>query len=104
MQVRFAAEAASELEAAAAWYDSRRSGLGLVFIDAVEAALDRVAQWPQSGSLVDGVTADLDVRRVPVTGFPYQLPYLVLDDHLRVLAVAHDRRRPRYWTPRAANS
>lgn len=101
MQVRFAAEAAGELEAAAAWYDSKRSSLGRVFVDAVDAALDRVARWPQSGSPVAGVAADLDVRRVPVTGFPYHLPYIVLEDQIRVLAVAHDRRRPRYWSLRA---
>jgi hypothetical protein len=78
VRVRFSAEAAEELGAATAWYDTQRRGLGLVFIDAVEAAVDLVAR--------------------------YNLPYLVLDDHVRVLAVAHDRRRPRYWAPRVRSS
>jgi hypothetical protein len=41
------------------------------------------------------------VRRVPVPRFPYHLAYMILKDDIRILAVAHDRRRPCYWAPRA---
>jgi plasmid stabilization system protein ParE len=100
LPVRFAAEAAAELDAAATWYHEQRPGLGAAFIDAVEGALRMVSQWPGSGAPVPGMRVDTDVRRVPVQGFPYHLPYTVIDDHVRILAVAHDRRRPRYWTGR----
>lgn len=43
---------------------------------------------------------DLDVRRVPVSRFPYHLAYLVTPEEIHVLAVAHDRRRPIYWSGR----
>lgn len=100
LPVRFSAEASAELEDAAVWYDEQRPGLGEAFIDAVEAAIVLLVDWPQTGTPVDGLAADLDVRRAPVSRFPYHLAYLIADDHLRVLAVAHDRRRPRYWAPR----
>jgi hypothetical protein len=48
------------------------------------------------------LTRDLEVRRLPVAGFPYHLIYLPRDDAIHVLAVAHDHRRPGYWTRRAA--
>ena len=100
LQVRFSPDAIAELEAAARWYEEQLSGLGLALIDAVDAALSRVADWPRSGKPVPTVVSDLDVRRVPVARFPYNLPYVVLDDAVVVLAVAHDRRRPGYWTGR----
>ncbi len=102
LPTRFAAEAASELAAAVSWYEEQRAGLGDVFIDAVDAALGYVAEWPLLGALVPGLPAVAGIRRVPVARFPYHLPYLVFDDHIRVLAVAHDHRRPAYWAPRAA--
>lgn len=100
--VRFSSEAASELGSAAAWYDEQRSGLGEAFIDAVETTLAVLSEWPESGALIGGVVSELKIRRVPVARFPYQLPYVVLEDHVRVLAVAHDRRRPGYWSSRAS--
>lgn len=102
LPVRFSAEAASELDAAAAWYDDQRPGLGDAFVDAVEAAIAMLADWPQAGAPVAGIPADLDIRRATVARFPYHLAYLVADEHVRVLAVAHDRRRPGYWAPRAS--
>lgn len=101
LPVRFSAEAASELVAAAAWYDERQPGLGDALVDAVDAALAYLADWPLLGALVPGLPDSSEVRQVPVARFPYHLPYLALDDHVRVLAVAHDHRRPAYWAPRS---
>ena len=42
-------EASAELEDAALWYERQRPGLGLEFVQAVDAALERIAQWPQIG-------------------------------------------------------
>ncbi|OAM88268.1 hypothetical protein AW736_17935 [Termitidicoccus mucosus] len=39
-------------------------------------------------------------RRVNLHGFPYCLPYVVWDDVLHVLAVAHASREPEYWVGR----
>jgi plasmid stabilization system protein ParE len=101
LSVRFSAEAASELDAAADWYDDQRPGLGAAFIDAVGSTIAQLADWPRSGTPVAGIPTDLDVRGAPVARFPYHVAYLVAEDHLRVLAVAHDHRRPGYWARRA---
>jgi plasmid stabilization system protein ParE len=40
------------------------------------------------------------IRRALFKGFPYALHYMLHDDHVYVLAVAHQRRRPGYWRDR----
>ena len=46
------------------------------------------------------VPDDLEVRRLPVARFPYHVVYLLLHEVIHVLAIAHDHRRPGYWTSR----
>jgi plasmid stabilization system protein ParE len=57
---------------------------------------------PQAAPLVEGVSDELWVRRVSIRRFPYFVAYLVVDEAVVVLAVAHERRRPRYWIDRSA--
>lgn len=102
LPIQFSAEASAELDDAAIWYDEQRAGLGDEFLDVVSETLDTLATWPHSGAPLDDVAADLEVRRAPIARFPYHVGYIVLDDRVRVLAVAHDRRRPSHWAPRVA--
>jgi plasmid stabilization system protein ParE len=97
---RIEPEASAELEAAAVWYDNQRPGLGAEFLEAVDAALDRIARWPHAASRVPGVSADVPARKAPVTRFPYHIAYLETPDVIRILAFAHDRREPGYWHSR----
>jgi plasmid stabilization system protein ParE len=46
--------------------------------------------WPSRGSL----------RRVSLHRFPYNLIYYVSAGEVRVIALAHQRRRPGYWAHR----
>ncbi|WP_438003790.1 hypothetical protein [Sorangium sp. So ce321] len=41
-----------------------------------------------------------DVRWWLVRRFPYSVLYRVRDDHIRILAIAHQNRRPFYWRGR----
>jgi len=97
---RFEDEADAEYRAAGRWYEERVVGLGIEFFDAVDAALDQVARLPKAGALVRRVPVDLQVRRAPVKRFPYHVVYLETTSTIRVLTIAHDRRRPGYWTSR----
>lgn len=60
-------EASAELEDAAVWYKGRRPGLGVEFLEAVDATLDHIARWPQAAQQVPGVSADIPARKAPVT-------------------------------------
>lgn len=96
-RIQFEEEADVEYREGGRWYESRRTGLGTEFLDAVDATLRRVVEFPRAGSPVPRVPRRLAVRRLAVTRFPYHVVYLETTDVIRILAVAHDRRRPSYW-------
>lgn len=99
-KVRFEDEADAEYRRAGRWYEDRREHLGIEFFDAVDAAIDQIVAMPQAGVRVPRMSPDLPVRRRGVTRFPYHVVYVETETHIRILAIAHDRRRPGYWKPR----
>lgn len=101
-RIRFEDEADAEFREAGRWYESRRAGLGIEFFDEVDAALRRIVAFPRAGAPVPRVPGHLPVRRLAVNRFPYHVVYLDTPDALRVLAIAHDRRKPGYWKCRLA--
>jgi plasmid stabilization system protein ParE len=103
-RVRFAPEASIEIEDAARWYEQRRRGLGLALLAAIDEAVASTLRWPHTGTLVPEVPPELEVRKAAVRRFPYHLAYVVTDEEIHVLAVAHDRRRPGYWGGRIEGS
>ncbi len=56
-------EASTELEKAALWYESQRSGPGTEFLEAVDATLSRIAHWPHAAQRVAGVARDIPARK-----------------------------------------
>ncbi|TVP72705.1 MAG: hypothetical protein EA340_03125 [Nitriliruptor sp.] len=95
-----AGEASAELEAAALRHEAQWSGLGLAFLAAVDRSVEHLAVWPDAGVSVPGVPASIPVRQFPISSSPYRIAYMVTSQELRVLAVAHARRRPGYWHAR----
>lgn len=100
ISVRFEDEADAEYREAGRWYDAKQTGLGVEFFDAVDATIQRVLDFPRIGAAVARVPRDLPIRRLAVTRFPYHVIYLEPTTELRILAVAHDRRKPGYWKKR----
>lgn len=90
------ADAEDELREAMDYYERQRPGLGGEFRRQFEAALQRVRENPQAYPAED----DPGVRHCPLRRFPYTIVYMDLDDRIWVAAVAHQRRRPRYWARR----
>ena len=93
MIVEVGALAEAELEHARAHYEAQREGLGRAFIDEVAMILTEIGARPLSYSLL----ARTKARRAR---FPYMLVFLVLVGRVRVLCVAHQHRRPKYWRGR----
>jgi plasmid stabilization system protein ParE len=98
LQIHPSADA--EVDEAAAWYDAQTTGVGNDFIVAAGTAVRSAARRPRIGSPVSIQSEVGEVRRVRVVGFPYQVVYAVLPDHVTVLAVAHNHRTPGYWASR----
>ena len=76
------------------------------FRAAVDHVLDRIeenpSQFPEHGLLAveSGPALFYAVRRAMVPRFPYVIFFYVRDDVAIVLALAHGRRRPGYWSKR----
>ena len=68
--------------------------LGLAFIAEFERALNLLCLHPELGA------AWRNRRRFPLRRFPYSIIYYVKADELRVIALAHHRRKPDYWAGR----
>ncbi len=85
----------AEINEAADFYNLESPGLGSVFIDEIHRAIESISQFPEAAPLVRG-----RVRKRPLIKFPYSLVYSVRPDEIRILAVAHQKRRPFYWRGR----
>jgi toxin ParE1/3/4 len=98
--VRVEPEAKEELAAAASWYEERREGLGVELLAEVDALFTAIARNPSRFPPYPRVVPDLAVRRASARRFPYAIAFVDLPTGVRVLAVAHERRRPGYWVGR----
>jgi toxin ParE1/3/4 len=95
VEVRFLTPARLEFLEALEFYRAQVSGLGAEFLGELERATERLAANPRLGAPYDSETRRLLLRR-----FPFSLIYEVHADHVLVVAVAHQRRRPGYWHAR----
>ena len=88
-------QAALDVEEAASWYESRRPGLGLRFLDELDYVLKRVTAAPFQFPVIHS-----GVRRALLNRFPYSVYFLACDDEVEVLAVLHQHRHPDTWGSR----
>jgi len=89
-------DARAELKKSRWWYEKRREGLGFELLDDVRAALATIEGDPTLGIR----HLKTPYRFYRTKQFPYVIYYLVLADHICVMAIAHERRRPNYWKRR----
>jgi toxin ParE1/3/4 len=95
MRVVFVPQAREEVLEATTYYRDRSRQAAEKFSADVAGAIDLLKQFPGLGSPSSGNT-----RRLILRTFPYQFIYRVEGDDIRVYAVAHHKRRPRYWQDR----
>lgn len=92
-KVRFNPLAEKELIEAAEVFEAEREKLGSEFVEEISRAVDFAVRFPEAAPRVRG-----PLRSLVVSRFPYSVIYRPLrDGGLRVLAVAHHKRRPGYW-------
>lgn len=88
--------AEEELTSGAVFYANRvNPTLGDDFIAEFERSVALLRQYPQIGSPWRGA-----LRRLPIRRFPYSIVYFQSGDVLRIVAVAHQKRKPGYWRGR----
>jgi plasmid stabilization system protein ParE len=91
----FHPDAETELNDGADYYAVQSPGLDRQFIAEIERSLAQIVAFPEAAAPVRERTRSKVLR-----GYPYSLMYSVTDSAIRVLAVAHQKRRPFYWDDR----
>jgi toxin ParE1/3/4 len=97
MTFEFHPDALAEYEESAAWYEERRSRLGIEFADSVEAAISAILESPDRFQPVDG-----GVRVFRLKRFPFNVFYRhnEMEGHVSIVALMHHKRRPDHWRER----
>jgi plasmid stabilization system protein ParE len=87
--------AVEEAEAAARWYRERSPRAAKRFVLELTQVIDKILEapvrWPQGAH---------GTRKANLPCFPFSVIYWESSDKVRILAVAHGRRRPGYWKDR----
>ena len=92
---RLIAEAQRELRSGTTFYEAQHPGLGKDFVFEVRRLCRHIVETPRLGTEIQP-----GVRRRMVRRFPYAVLYAVENSEIIVLAIAHQSRRPDYWTSR----
>jgi plasmid stabilization system protein ParE len=77
-------------------YYQQEGGIGAAFEQAVRRGVDFILQNPEASPVVTREGA----RKRVLGRFPYNLYYTIEGELILILAVAHQKRRPGYWTDR----
>ncbi len=96
-EVEFHPEAAAEFDAAVDWYRENSQQAAEDFLREVDNAIENVASNPfMWADYLHGT------RRYVLRHFPYLVVYLLHEARVTIVAIAHGRRRPGYWSKRIA--
>lgn len=82
---------------ASVFYQSGSPDLGTDFLDEVQRMIDVVRARPKLGSPVGR-----GLRRALMQRFPFSIVYAEDPGEIVIVAVAHQSRRPGYWSKRLA--
>lgn len=88
-------DADDEFTEAVRYYEMHEPGLGLDMLGEVKAALNQISATPEAWQRIGR-----RVRRKPLWRFPYNLIYETYPERIRIVAFAHQKRRPFYWRKR----
>jgi hypothetical protein len=95
LKVSLLPPAQQALDEAFAWDESQVAGLGYGFLDEFNRAVRLVTTFPELYQQINP-----GIRRCLLNRFPYGLVYGVDDGMIVIVAVAHVKRRARYWFDR----
>lgn len=91
----FHPEAQSELREALRYYRDIDRELGADLKLRINQMISEIKARPQTFRLREG-----NYRRANLERFPFFIPYIVENESLVILAIAHNSRHPDYWKER----
>jgi len=96
MKVKLHPHARAELRDARNWYYDRSPLSAFAFAQTVNNAISRIREAPTTFPLADNGTRKFILQR-----FPFNIFYRIGESEIVIVAVAHQKRRPGYWSSRA---
>jgi toxin ParE1/3/4 len=94
-EVIFHTEAEAEILQALEWYAERSAIAARAFVHELTHVVSLAVRLPETWPKVFGNT-----RRIVFPRFPFDLIFRLRGETLEIVAVAHQRRRPSYWSDR----
>jgi toxin ParE1/3/4 len=95
LRIIFHPAALEELLKTASYYADITSDVAQDFMAEVDGGLEMITEHPLAWSQIHQ-----NARQFVLSGFPYSLIYYVAADEVRLLAITHHKRRPKYWLSR----
>ena len=95
MRVRFHVHARREMHKEFDYYERRELGLGMDFLSDVQSCVAEIKGAPLMRKEIAP-----EIRRYRCSRFPFALIYRVRGEEIVIVAVAHSKRKPRYWARR----
>ncbi len=95
MTLRFLNAAETELFEAAAYYEMQVQHLGENFFAIIEEAVDEIVESPNMCPEIEN-----GIRKRLVRRFPYSVLYGLHEDEIIIVAIMHQKQKPRYWLER----
>ncbi|MEM6533930.1 MAG: type II toxin-antitoxin system RelE/ParE family toxin [Myxococcota bacterium] len=96
-------EALLDIQDAFEFYEEESTGLGNEFVDVVYRLIGSIRVRPNTGTPANHRSSRGRVLKRFTGRFPYSVVYVLYEDFstVEVVAVAHGKRKPSYWTERA---
>jgi len=85
-------EAAADILEAREWYDSQQAGVGDKFYFALRNRVQAAIETP----LLPRAWGRRNIRKIRIPKYPYFIYYEIMAEELRVIAVIHGARNPKY--------
>jgi plasmid stabilization system protein ParE len=96
MRIKLHPHAHAELRAARKWYYERSPLSAFAFAQTIQNAISRIKDAPNIFPVSDHGTRKFLLQR-----FPFNIFYRTGETEIVIVAVAHQKRRPGYWSSRA---
>ncbi len=89
MELFYTDQSRNDIHYAIEWYNKQKEGLGLEFLDCVEAALNRIIRNPKMYEMVYD-----NIRRCVIRKFPFAIFYSIEGSQIIIHSVFDNRQAP----------
>jgi len=95
MNIKYLKIAREEFHSAIKYYESQQTDLSKKFQSDIKDSISRIKEFPKAY-----VSIKNDVRRCLLHKFNYSILYAIKHNHILIIAIAHQHRKPNYWIDR----